>query len=75
MGAGRTVHMSSRGLLIASEDVLVSTGTRLQLIVDWPFLLHGITPLQLVVSCRVTRCLPEEFAVKVDQYQFKTKKR
>jgi hypothetical protein len=67
--------MSSRGLLIASEDVLVSTGTRLQLIVDWPFLLHGITPLQLVVSCRVTRCLPEEFAVKVDQYQFKTKKR
>lgn len=75
MGAGRTVNMSSRGLLIASEDVLVSTGTRLQLIVDWPFLLHGITPLQLVVSCRVTRCLPEEFAVKVDQYQFKTKKR
>jgi hypothetical protein len=75
VGAGRTVNVSSRGLLIASEDVLVSTGARLQLIVDWPFLLHGITPLQLVVSCRVTRCLPEEFAVKLDQYQFKTKKR
>jgi hypothetical protein len=68
--------MSSCGLLIASEEeALVSAGSRLQLVVDWPFLLHGVTPLQLVVSCRVTRCLQEEFAVKLDQYQFKTKKR
>ncbi len=75
VGAGRTVNMSSCGLLIASDEAPVHTGARLQLTVDWPFLLHGITPLQLIVSCRVTRCLPEEFAVKVDQYQFKTKKR
>lgn len=76
MGAGRTVNMSSCGLLIASEEeALVSAGSRLQLVVDWPFLLHGVTPLQLVVSCRVTRCLQEEFAVKMEQYQFKTKKR
>jgi hypothetical protein len=76
VGAGRTVNMSSGGLLIASEEeALVSEGSRLQLVVDWPFLLHGITPLQLVVFCRVTRRLPEEFAVKLDQYQFKTKKR
>jgi hypothetical protein len=69
------VNVSSCGLLIASDEALACAGARLQLTVDWPFLLHGITPLQLVVSCRVTRCLPEEFAVKVDQYQFKTKKR
>jgi hypothetical protein len=74
IGEGRTVNMSSRGLLIASDEK-VNTGARLQLIVDWPSLLHGITPLQLIVSCRVTRCLPEEFAVELDQYQFKTKKR
>jgi len=67
--------MSSCGLLIASEEAIVRTGARLQLTVDWPFLLHGITPLQLIVSCRVTRCRAEEFAVKLDQYQFKTKKR
>ena len=75
IGAGRTVNMSSGGLLIASEEPIVRTGARLQLMVDWPFLLHGVTPLQLIVSCRVTRCRPEEFAVKLDQYQFKTKKR
>ncbi len=67
--------MSSGGLLIASEEAEVRTGSRLQLTVDWPFLLHGITPLQLIVSCRVTRCEPEEFAVKLDQYLFRTRKR
>jgi PilZ domain len=75
IGEGRTVNMSSRGLLIASDEAKVNTGARLQLTVDWPSLLHGITPLQLIVSCRVTRCLPEEFAVELDQYQFRTKKR
>jgi hypothetical protein len=75
VGVGRTVNMSSCGLLIASEEAMVPAGARLQLTVDWPFLLHGITPLQLIVSCRVMRCRKEEFAVKLDQYQFKTKKR
>ena len=75
IGEGQTVNMSSRGLLIAADEAKVNAGARLQLTVDWPSLLHGITPLQLIVSCRVTRCMPEEFAVELDQYQFKTKKR
>jgi hypothetical protein len=75
VGVGETVNVSSRGLLIASNQAQVRAGARLQLMVDWPFLLHGITPLQLIVSCRVTRCLPEEFAVRLDQYLFRTKKR
>src|ERR1700691_2671297 len=75
IGEGQTVNMSSRGLLIAADEAKVNAGARLQLTVDWPSLLHGITPLQLIVSCRVTRCLPEEFAVELDQYQFRTKKR
>ena len=75
IGVGYTVNMSSCGLLIASEEAVVPAGARLQLTVDWPFLLHGITPLQLIVACRVTRCQPEEFAVQLDQYLFRTKKR
>lgn len=74
-GTGQTVNMSSRGLLIASNQPQVQAGSRLQLMVDWPFLLHGSTPLQLIASCRVTRCLPQEFAVKFEQYLFRTKKR
>lgn len=75
LGVGQTVNMSSCGLLIASDHAQVHAGARLQLMVDWPFLLHGSTPLQLVASCRVTRCQPEEFAVKLEQYLFHTKKR
>lgn len=76
LGAGRTLNVSSCGLLIEPEDeARVDAGSRLQLIVDWPFLLHGVTPLQLIVACRVTRSVPEEFAVKLEQYQFRTKKR
>jgi hypothetical protein len=75
VGVGRTVNMSSCGLLIASDQTKIHAGARLQLTVDWPFLLHGTTPLQLIVSCRVTRSRPEEFAVKLEQYQFRTKKR
>jgi hypothetical protein len=74
MGVGRTVNMSSRGLLIATDEANINAGSRLQLTVDWPSLLHGTTPLQLIVSCRVTRCEPEEFAVELDQYQFRTKR-
>lgn len=73
--AGRTLNMSSCGLLVASDEANVRTGSRLLLTVDWPFLLHGVTPLQLIVSGRVIRCAEEEFAVKLDDYQFKTKKR
>ncbi len=69
------MNVSSRGLLIASEEAQVNKGARLQLTVEWPSLLHGITPLQLIVSCRVTRAMPEEFAVELDQYQFRTRKR
>ena len=74
-GEGRTVNMSSCGLLIAPEaDAQVRTGSRLQLTVDWPLRLHGTTPLQLIVSCRVTRSDPEEFAVKLEQYLFRTRR-
>jgi hypothetical protein len=75
VGVGRTVNMSSCGLLIATEQAKFPAGERLQLTLEWPCLLHGITPLQLVVSCRVTRCDQEEFAVKLDQYLFRTTKR
>ena len=75
VGMGETVNISSCGLLIASDDPNVRAGSRLQLTVDWPFLLHDVTPLQLIVNCRVTRCRADEFAVKTEHYLFRTKKR
>jgi PilZ domain len=74
VGVGRTLNVSSRGFLIASAQEIVRDGSRLQVSLEWPWLLHGTTPLQLIAVCRVTRRRPAEFAVKMDSYQFCTRK-
>ena len=73
-GIGRTLNVSSCGLLIASDQQIVHDGSRLQLSLEWPLLLDGTTPLQLIAECRVIRCQPERFAVRLERYQFHTRK-
>ena len=74
-GTGQTLNMSSGGLLIASQQPLVRAGVRLQITIEWPLLLQGITPLQLRAACQVVRCQGELFAVRLERYQFRTRKR
>jgi hypothetical protein len=74
VGIGRTLNVSSRGLLIASEQHFVYHGSRLRVSLEWPTLLHGTTPLQLIAVCRVIRCQPSVFAVRLERYQFRTRK-
>ena len=73
-GTGQTINMSSGGLLIASEHPLVREGTRLQVTLEWPLLLHGMTPLQLIAACQVVRCQDLTFAARLERYQFRTRK-
>jgi len=73
-GDGQTLNISSAGLLIASAQS-VREGLRLQLHVDWPWLLDGMTPLQLVAETRVVRANGSQFAVALERYQFRTSKR
>ena len=70
-GAGQTVNMSSNGLLVAGHADL-SEGTRLKLTVEWPSLLNGNTPLQLVTVGSVVRATDSNFAVAFENYQFRT---
>ncbi len=70
-GVGHTVNMSSGGLLV-SCDREVSAGARMEVNVEWPLLLNGKVPLQLVASGRVVRCGGSTFAVSFAQYQFRT---
>src|SRR5579872_4379524 len=51
---GRTVNISSSGLLIASESA-VREGTALELMIEWPWRLDGAVPLQLVTTGVVVR--------------------
>jgi len=73
-GEGRTVNLSSSGVLVASSDK-VSDGARLKLTIEWPSLLNGTTPLQLVTFGRVVRSNESGFAVALEHYQFRTMKR
>jgi hypothetical protein len=53
----------------------MSDGVRLRLTIEWPSLLNGTTPLQLVTFGRVVRSDPSGFAVALEHYQFRTMKR
>jgi hypothetical protein len=74
VGLGRTLNVSSRGLLIASAQHIVHDGSRVQVSLEWPSLLDDTTPLQLIAVCRVIRCQPAGFAVRLERYQFRTRK-
>ena len=66
--------MSSGGLLIAA-DQRTEVGAKVELNVEWPSLLDGSIPLQLVAVGRVVRCLESGFALSFTQYQFRTMSR
>jgi hypothetical protein len=73
-GVGRTLNMSSGGLLIAA-DQRTEVGAKVELNVEWPSMLDGSIPLQLVAVGRVVRCLESGFALSFTQYQFRTMSR
>jgi hypothetical protein len=73
-GVGRTLNMSSGGLLIAA-DQRTEVGAKIELNVEWPSMLDGMVPLQLVAVGRVVRCFEMGFALSFTQYQFRTMSR
>ena len=73
-GIGRTINMSSDGLLIAT-DQRTDVGARIELNIEWPSMLDGQIPLQLVATGKVVRCLAFGFAFSFTQYQFRTMSR
>jgi hypothetical protein len=74
-GEGRTLNASSRGLLIACDGHALAPGSWVRLSLEWPSKLDGKTPLQLIAVGRVTRCQSTDFAVRLEGYQFRTRKR
>jgi hypothetical protein len=73
-GVGQTVNMSSSGMLLACENH-IPQGTRLKIFVEWPSLLDGTTPLQLITLGTVVRCADAGISVEFESYQFRTMSR
>jgi len=71
-GLGRTLNMSSSGVLFTSETQL-PVGRRVELSVDWPAQLNEHCGLKLVALGRVIRSSAEAAAIRIDKYDFRTR--
>jgi len=71
MGTGRTVNISSSGVLFTTQQPLFP-GLRLELSVSWPAQLDNKCPLKLVARGRIVRSEPGKVAIEIQQYEFRT---
>jgi hypothetical protein len=70
-GEGLALNLSSGGILVACRHEL-SVGAQLEVSMEWPSLLGGTIPLQLVTLGEVVRCEASSFAVSFHRHQFRT---
>lgn len=73
-GIGRSINISSAGLLVAAKHE-IRQNVRVEVRMDWPFLLNGVTRLQLVAIGKVVRWEDSSFALEFQRHQFRTMKR
>jgi hypothetical protein len=74
-GEGHTVNLSSGGILVVSQDVSqyeIHENSRVEMSIEWPFLLDGKVPLQLFALGRIIRSGAWDFAATFVRYEFRT---
>jgi hypothetical protein len=73
LGVGRTLNISSGGVLFEADGLLPPT-CPIELALNWPFLLEGICNLKLVMRGRIVRCdkSSRAIAVKAEYHEFHT---
>ena len=71
IGTGKTLNMSSSGVLFTSEHLLIP-GKRIEVSISWPAQLNNKTNLKLVARGRVVRCQDGRAALEIQQYEFRT---
>lgn len=70
-GMGRTLNISSSGVLFTSDHDL-PVGTRLEVSISWPAQLNDKCLLNLVARGRITRHTQGQLALQIQQYEFRT---
>jgi c-di-GMP-binding flagellar brake protein YcgR len=70
-GAGRTINMSSSGILFTTDHVLLP-GRTLEVAVSWPAQLNDRCALKLVARGRVVRFETGKAAIEIQHYEFRT---
>lgn len=72
-GRGRTVNLSSTGILFETKDPPVS-GQRIEISIAWPVNLNGEVGLKLRAIGRTVRCQGNRVAVEFTRYEFRTRR-
>lgn len=72
-GTGRTLNISSGGVLFETQDRLPRRG-RIELAMQWPFLLQGICGLKLIMRGQIVRSAGDSklTALRADFREFRT---
>ena len=70
-GMGKTLNMSSNGVLFETEQSLLP-GRRVEMTISWPAQLNNTCPLKLVARGRIVRVEAGRAAVEIQQYEFRT---
>jgi hypothetical protein len=71
VGDGKTVNISSSGVLFSVDHMLLP-GRRMELAISWPAQLNNKTALKLVARGRVVRFEGGRAAIEIQQYEFRT---
>ncbi len=72
MGRGRTLNLSSTGVLFEAAAP-ISPGTRVELWIIWPAPAEQTGRIRLYVAGRAVRCHGRVVAVRIASYQFRVR--
>jgi hypothetical protein len=70
-GLGKTLNMSSRGVLFTTESGLPA-GAHVELAISWPAKLHDAIRLKLVAKGVLVRSDENQAAISIHSYEFRT---
>jgi hypothetical protein len=70
-GEGKTLNISSSGVLFTADQMLLP-GRRLEISISWPAQLNNKCALRLVAKGRVVRFEEGRAALMIQQYEFRT---
>ncbi|MBZ5601578.1 MAG: PilZ domain-containing protein [Acidobacteriia bacterium] len=69
---GRTVNISSSGVLFTTDQVMIP-GRRVEVAIDWPAQLNNKCALKLVARGRIVRFEGDRAALEIMQHEFRTR--
>ena len=72
-GSGKTRDFSSGGIFFSTNQPLPK-GRHVELFINWPILLEGTCPLQLVITARIVRSSRGGVAVTILNHNFRTRR-